>query len=221
MQKASTGIVIMTLLFGSLPAVAQTQTSAPAPAQTQNVPASADTLQAVCPDCLPMTPGPSIRNKVAIQTGMMPDALVRRIFGNAIAESYGVFLLTISNRSETEAFILQNVFVDYSGWSLAGCKKADLLGQTPLDPYQEGTRPCQFASAEQGTVRALLQNGQNWSWRSQLIRYLTTAGAIVSGFTWTAGRVQATPSGCQQRFGRVGRSLFPPSRLRRNGEGGA
>jgi hypothetical protein len=187
MRKTLTGIVIMTLLVSSLPAVAEGQNAAPAPAKTQNVPASADSLQAACPDCLPMTPGPSIRNKVAVQAGMMPDALVRRIFGKAIAESYGVFLLTISNRSDTEAFILQNVFVDYSRWSLAGCKKTDLLGQTPLEPFQEGTQPCQFASAEQGTVRALLQNGQNWSWRSQLIRYLTTAGAIVSGFTWTAG----------------------------------
>ena len=46
-----------------------------------------------------------------------------KVFGRELGKKYGVFLLTISNHSADAALIVHSIFIDYSQWSLAGCRE--------------------------------------------------------------------------------------------------
>ena len=140
-----------------------------------------------CTDCLPIHATATVRANVSVEAGLMPPTVAKKVFGKDIGEGYGVFLLTVSNHSADAALIIQSVFIDYSTWSLAGCSSSNKLSSPELADYQDASKPCQSASAEQGALRALLQYGQAWSWRNQLIRYLTAGGAIASSLVWRAG----------------------------------
>ena len=140
-----------------------------------------------CTDCLPIQTTATIGANVSIEAGLMPPTVAMKVFGRELGNTYGVFLLTISNHSADAALIVQSIFIDYSQWSLAGCKAFSNIPGPTFPSYQAASTPCQSASAEQSALRALLAFDQTWSWRNQLIRYLTTAGAIASGFVWRAG----------------------------------
>jgi hypothetical protein len=187
MRKASTRCVIVILLIVARLSVTQAQPAANQSNGDATAKSGSQPVAANCPNCLPMTATVTVEGNVSVEAGLMPDHLVRQVFGKSIANEYAVFLLTVTNHSASEALILQSVFIDYSQWSLAGCRPSLGLAPPHLDTFHSATTPCQFASAEQGSVRALLQHGQTWSWRNQLIRYLTAAGAIATGLTFTAG----------------------------------
>jgi hypothetical protein len=140
-----------------------------------------------CTDCVAIQATATVSGDVSVDAGLMPPKVALRIFGKDIGNSYGVFLLTISNHSPDATLIVQSVFIDYSRWTLAGCQSFGPLPGPVLASYQVASRPCQSASAEQGTLRALLTHGQAFSWRNQLIRYLTAGGAIASALVWRAG----------------------------------
>jgi hypothetical protein len=148
-------------------------------------PTTASSLK--CTDCLPIQTTATIGANVSIEAGLMPPTVAMKVFGRELGNKYGVFLLTISNHSADAALIVQSIFIDYSQWSLAGCREFSKVPPPMFPSYQAASTPCQSASAEQSALRALLAFDQTWSWRNQLIRYLTTAGAIASGFVWRAG----------------------------------
>lgn len=183
------GIVILGIALGGAqtpPPVAQppapaTQPPAP-PAPVPGTPAALK-----CNDCLPIHATATVKANVSVEAGLMPPSVAQKVFGKDIGKEYGVFLLTVSNHSADAALIIQSTFIDYSTWSLAGCNQSSKLADPVLTKYQDPSKPCQSASAEQESLRALLQYGQAWSWRNQLIRYLTAGGAIASGLVWRAG----------------------------------
>jgi hypothetical protein len=174
------------VLWGIAQAAAQAPSqAAQAPAEATQTPATPAALK--CNNCLPIQATATVNADVSVEAGLMPPLNAQKVFGKEIGQAYGVFLLTISNHSADASLIVQSVFIDYSTWSLAGCGTVTNLPDPVLGSYQASSKPCQSASAEQGALRALLQYGQTWSWRNQLIRYLTAAGAIASGVVWRAG----------------------------------
>jgi hypothetical protein len=150
----------------------------------------------------------TVQGNAYITTGLIPPRVVNQLFGKAIARSFAVVQVIVSNRSDQAALVLHGLSIDYSAWPLGGCAPSppptgheappanappspaptgdDPLGNA-LDSHRVAARRCEVSTVELRAVRQVAQNGQISYWRNTVSRYLRAIGDVGGGLTVAAG----------------------------------
>jgi hypothetical protein len=127
-----------------------------------------------------------VTGNITVEAVLLPAPVAKALFGKAIANEYAVIELTISNKSQDAAFIVNSVFIDYSEWLMSGSAKAlaaaGLPGSTanPEVSFQSAAAN-QVASVEYRIVRGEALDAQAWTARNWAMRLLQFFGVVATG----------------------------------------
>ena len=126
---------------------------------------------------------PNVKNNVSVHAVMLPFDICKAVFGGEIAQRYTAIEVIVSNRTADAALIVQNIYIDYLEWGLAG----GLGGSFKHDvaPYEAGSEKGHIASVESRLVRGDLLDASVWSKRNITIRALQIAGTLAAGYQFS------------------------------------
>jgi hypothetical protein len=89
---------------------------------------------------IPVRANANVTDTVSVEAVLLPKKICQRVFGKEIANNYAAIQLTVSNRSDQAALIVQSVFIDYSQWALSGASQAISTTQgNAVHSYQANT----------------------------------------------------------------------------------
>jgi hypothetical protein len=164
------------------PTAADSATVAQAAANTAVV--SAQT--AIAAQGIVMNSDTNVKDNVNIKVVLLPRKPAERIFGKDIARNYAVVQMTIDNESQSAAFTLQSVSMDYSQWALSGIQETgndNCSRPSQLTDSEVAACTHSVSSVEYQSVRSELQSASTWSARNGIIRGLILVGSVASGIT--------------------------------------
>jgi len=127
----------------------------------------------------------TVNGNVHAQAVLIPRVDAKRIFGKEIGENYAVIEVNVGNKSPDAALIIHGIFIDYRAWPLSGATPPELLAASSTDKFQASSVPNQVASEEYRVVRGQLLDAQMDTWRNRILRWLTLAGNLAAGFTFS------------------------------------
>ena len=128
----------------------------------------------------------NVKDNVRVQAVLLPHDSATKVFGKQIANHYAIIQVIVDNESETSSFLLQSLFMDYSGWALSGMvddlnQPSDCRDIPRLGPSQVATCSGQVASIEYRVIRGQLQDASVWSGRNTVVRIAVFAGSVSTG----------------------------------------
>jgi hypothetical protein len=151
---------------------------------------------------IPITVDNQVSSQVSITAILLPPSSAQKIFGSQVSTHYAVVEILVTNRSTTNAFIVDEAFLDYSHWifsnNFQGLGRDNTIDTTT---NQAANKPNQIASAEARLVRGEAQNANSWTARNSLIRAATLVGTVASGLS-----VSGFQHGLSQRYQRIRQS---------------
>jgi hypothetical protein len=181
-QEIRNSILFLVLVVGCL----QGQTSPKDDAKAQ---ALKNDLTNAASAGTPLPAAINVRDNVNIEAVMLPRDVSRRVFGKEIADRYAVIEVNISNRSNDAGLIVQSLFIDLSGWVLAGPMGPE-ISAAGIDrsgaslPYQTNSSSRQVSSVEYRIVRGEALDRQPWTARNVALRTMQTLGSIGTAFAF-------------------------------------
>lgn len=126
---------------------------------------------------------PNVHNNVSVHAVLLPYDICKAIFGNEIARRYTAVEVIVSNRTDDAALIVQNIYINYLEWKLAGGLGRSFTNE--LNGYEAGTDKGHIASLESRIVRGDLLDASAWSLRNTTIRALQLAGTLAAGYQFS------------------------------------
>ncbi len=137
----------------------------------------------------------TVSGNAEVQAVLLTPKSCESLFGKNIAQSYAAVMITVSNKSQDYALVLNSAFLDYTDWLMSGSPEAirkwypdsmkglaDTMGRTPsTTPYQVENKQNQIASAEYRIVRGQALATQPWTARNVSMRALDLLAALATG----------------------------------------
>jgi hypothetical protein len=164
--------------------------------------AAATTVQDAAKKGFPLASSSTdVTHNISVEATLVPAKIAKTVFGKEISNNYAVIVLTISNRSSDQSFIVHTVFVDYSQWLLSGsspypqqqngalCSQAPQITNVPAGQQQSGQEQ-QSGQKEQTSGRCAgnpLQTWQQQTFPNQIdsVETRIVRGELLDRQTWT------------------------------------
>lgn len=152
-------------------------------AQTTDAAAAKKALKDSLTDGVSLPVVPHVDSSVNIEAVMLPEDVVKRVFGREVSHQYAVIEVNISNRSSDAGFVLQSLFIDYSNWALANPFGAG-LSRIDKRHYQSRASTQEVSSVEYRIVRGEMLDTQPWTPRNAMFRSVKVLGSIGTAFAF-------------------------------------